>query len=254
MKKLLFTTTALLFACVNANADTLLGAYQVNALIQFSHTDQNGVGSYNSWPLYDVGSINQAMGNSTVNIAPSPALRVSGSVVSPGDALLIQAILTYQFQIVGPSSGFYLVPVRITGAGSAAAIANDAGVATAATALSISGAPVSIDQVYQSNSFGSWSVDQTDYLITDTVYTVELEVSGTASGGGWGYQNGSGSFSAFADPTFTLGPGYENYSLIFSDGIGNGPLPVPGPIVGAGLPGLIGLGLVWLARRRQKIA
>ena len=124
MKKLLLTTTALLFACANANADTILGAYQVSAFIQYVTTDQfTGAGSVTTWPFYDVGSINQATGNSTVNIVPSPALAVGGSVNSPGDALLIQAILTYQFEIVGPSPGFYLVPVQITGTGSAGAFA-----------------------------------------------------------------------------------------------------------------------------------
>jgi len=80
-------------------------------------------------------------------------------------------------------------------------------------------------------------------------------VSGTAYGGGWGHADGSASFGAFADPTFTLGPGYENYSLIFSDGVGNSPLAVPGPIVGAGLPGLLAaLGFGGWKWRRRKVA
>src|SRR5262249_20865040 len=127
MKKLLLATTALLFACANANADTILGAYQVNATIQYTTIDQSGVGSHNEWQFSDVGSVNQATGNSTVNIVPSPALGVSGSVVDPGNTLLIEATLTYQFQIIGPSPGFFLVPVHITGTGSAGATTTDFG-------------------------------------------------------------------------------------------------------------------------------
>jgi len=34
-------------------------------------------------------------------------------------------------------------------------------------------------------------------------------------------------------------------------GFNQASVPVPGPIVGAGIPGIFGLGMLWLARRRQ---
>jgi hypothetical protein len=61
---------------------------------------------------------------------------------------------------------------------------------------------------------------------------------------------------ASVDPVFSIDPSTPNadqYMLVFSPGIGNDPIAVPGPVVGAGLPGIIAgcSGLLYLARRRR---
>jgi hypothetical protein len=92
---------------------------------------------------------------------------------------------------------------------------------------------------------------------TDIVYNVELVVQADliVYGGSGG---GTGTASAYLDPTFAIGPGVINpgqYSFVFSTGVGNTPaVAIPEPstwaILGIGFAGMAGLD--WRLRARQQ--
>jgi hypothetical protein len=179
----------------------------------------------------------------SVILDPFQMIRVNGNAPTPGTTGG-QVGVAYWFEVISP---LQFVPVEIVASGS------QSGRSASHFAIQDLGGfnLVDVGTDYQNNP-GLWSYDQTLLLYGDTPYRVFMDISGNAC-----YNPGSCNypdFGAWLDPTFSVDPKLGH--LIFSDGVGNDPAAVPGPIAGAGLPGLIfaGGGLLGWWRRRRKIA
>jgi hypothetical protein len=132
------------------------------------------------------------------------------------------------------------VPVTITANG----LAQGVGGALLGDSLSISGPGLTTISKSLSVDGKSWYLSQKDSFQTNVIYTIVMEVQGVAEP-----SFGSQSYDVSIDPHFAIGPGYDQYSLVFSPTILN-VSPVPEPSTWAMM--IVGfLGVSWMACRRK---
>jgi hypothetical protein len=179
---------------------------------------------------------------------------VSASLTNTGaDVLNSDALTTYSAVVCGPSSD-YLNPVVITLTGTLTAVSPSPSAsgrdAQAAAILDIS--DTNYDLIYQaitprdplSNPISGTTtlINQPVTVYVDDPFLIQLNAQGEVA-------NLGATASASVDPVIGLCvgistgpcPGQDNtrYSLVFSDGVGAAPVPLPGtmPLLGLGLAG-----------------
>ena len=182
-----------------------------------------------------------ACGAASITASPLPALSVSGTDCPD----VLQAILTYYFQIAGPAGT--LVPISVASTHTLAAT----GSAQAGYSLSVAGQTIDIDNCYFARLAACGSHDSTTAmsLAANQIYGVTMMTAASNF-------LGAGAASAFLDPQFSFASNFANaaeYAFDFSPGIGNGHAvsPVPEPetlsMVLFGLAAMAG----WKRRRRN---
>ncbi|MCP3442050.1 PEP-CTERM sorting domain-containing protein [Bradyrhizobium sp. CCGUVB14] len=250
--KLIFSSglaaASLLASIVTANAEAIsLSPYSLTAL-----PNPSSIGySLDGWnyvretPSIGTTSLNFVNGSivASVGLTPSPSISVTGHS-DPGISGVYGLLeLTYYFTIKGASGA---VPVNIQAAGGISNSNWEAVFQVDSTNVSDYVSPHVAGMVSGPGN-QTFSINQAYDLQANEVYRVYMLAAGITSWNG-------GSFSAWVDPTFTIDPSVASqYSLQFSDGIGNTISAVPESSTWAMMIlGFCGLG--FFAYRRDKQA
>jgi hypothetical protein len=180
-----------------------------------------------------------------------------------GSSALSKVALDYHFDVQGPED--ILVPVAIQAHAKMDVTGDFASVGyswSSEADLVIDGQDLNIvrqgeidDLKAGAKTSGSYDIDQTLMLHSNTAYEVSMLVqTGASIFQGPGTDILANLFAtASIDPTVQVGPGFSAYSVVFSSGIGAAPtatpLPPTLPLFGGGL-GFVG----YLARQKRKAA
>jgi len=169
----------------------------------------------------------------------------------------VSAFATYYMYVAGPTNTSVSVDIAAQGWV----------VGTGTATLNMTPADNPFFQVIptqsETNTIRSWIYKDVLQLRTDTIYRISMQIGADAASGAYGGGSGTSAIfksqdsSAFLDPEFTIDPAYSSqYSLIFSDGIGDGFSPaVPEPSTWAMMMiGFAGLGYISSRRRARRIA
>jgi hypothetical protein len=229
----------------------------------------------------------------SIAITPEPRIKGGGSVsfTTPpsayntgdgqyGSNAYYSGNLTYYFEIGGPTSSV-AVNAKAVAAYTTSALPSG-GLASGVinfnvTQLDTFGDPISPDVIRDTTgsiaagsyhnptaaTSGGFTENGTYNLLTNTIYRVAMQVIAQVSIVNTGSSDpaatgGSASILASLDPTFAIASGVANadqYSFVFSDGIGNASPPVSNTPVPAALPLFVsGLGLFGLfgVRRNRR--